>query len=187
MERKSIQDAQIPEGISPVMKIEFNILKKKFLELESQWFRLLDNENPEQIRYGDIVDREYASMINQATELAKVRADSIMVQYNVKKAKILNDYEENKRLLFNRIMNGYKMQYNDLLLNLRELLGTEFEHFMSTKKEIDFPQIPANKNTERNISAPDDVKLSLSHNEVEKQIQRIHRSLEKTPKNENDS
>ena len=87
MNRKKVSDAQMPEELTPAMKIEFNVLKSKLTELESQWFRLLDNENPDQQKYGEIVDREYQSMISHANKLAEIRTESIKTQYDVKKNK----------------------------------------------------------------------------------------------------
>ena len=173
MNRQSVADAQMPEELTPAMKIEFNVLKSKLAELESQWFRLLDNENPDQKRYSEIVDQEYQSMISHANKLAEVRVDSIKTQYNVKKAKIMSDYEENKRLLFNRIIRGYSLRYQEIIGHLRDLMGSEFDSFIAYKNEIEFPQISSNVHTERNISQPDDLKLSLSHHEIERQIQTL--------------
>lgn len=98
MNRKSVAEAKMPEELTPAMKIEFNVLKSKLTELETQWFRLLDNENPDQKRYGEIVDQEYQSMISHANKLAEVRVNSINAQYNEKKKKLCqimkktNDY-----------------------------------------------------------------------------------------------
>lgn len=173
MIRKSVADAQMPEELTPAMKIEFNVLKSKLTELETQWFHLLDNENPDQKKYSEKVDREYQSMISHANKLAEVRVDSIKTQYNVKKAKIMSDYEENKRILFNRILHGYSSRYQEIINHLRELMGPEYESFVALKNEIEFPQMSSNTHTERNISQPDDLKLSMSHHEIERQIQKM--------------
>lgn len=186
MDRKSVADAQIPEQLTPAMKIEFNVLKSKLIELESQWFKLLDNENPDQNRYSETIDTEYQSMISQANKLAEIRVDSIKTQYNVKKAKILSDYEENKRLLFNRILRGYSQRYQEIISHLRSLMGSEYESFVAQKNEIEFPQISTNVHTERNISQPDDLKLAMSSHEIERQIQKMLKFIEvKTSTEEN--
>ncbi|KAK8878259.1 hypothetical protein M9Y10_005024 [Tritrichomonas musculus] len=178
MNRKSVAEAKMPEELTPAMKIEFNVLKSKLTELETQWFRLLDNENPDQKRYGEIVDQEYQSMISHANKLAEVRVNSINAQYNEKKKKIMSDYEENKRLLFNRVMYGYHSRYQLIVNRLRELIGPEFDSFLASKNDIEFPQISSNAHNERNISQPDDLKLSMSHHEIERQILKMQKLIE---------
>ncbi|OHT16350.1 hypothetical protein TRFO_41835 [Tritrichomonas foetus] len=179
MERKSIKDAEKPSGLTAVQQIEFNILKSKFMELESQWFQLLNNANSDQVRYGSIVKNEYDSMIDQARELAKIRKESIKAQYEVKLQKINSEYDENKKLLFKRIVRGYYLKYQDILSHLRELLGPDFEAFLHAN-EYEFPLIPSNPHTERNIAQPDEMKLALSHHESEKMIHAMMKNIERS-------
>lgn len=61
---------------------------------------------------------------------------------------------------------------------LRELIGPEFDSFLASKNDIEFPQISSNAHNERNISQPDDLKLSMSHHEIERQILKMQKLIE---------
>ena len=178
MSFRSVSDVSSPAGLSPVMQIEFNVLKAKLAELESQWRQLVSNENPDQVRYSSIVRNEYESMIDQTRKLSEIRRSSILEQYEIRMNKINAEFEENKKHLFKRIIRGYYLRYQEILKHLQELLGADFDGFYQNN-EIDFPQIPATSHAERNISQPDEVKLELSHNEIEKQISKLNKAIER--------
>ena len=173
MERKSISEIPLPEGLSDVQKAEFIAFQDAMTDIENEWKQLSEGTNPDQQRCIQLVDEIKQKRYDQAQERLKIRLEVIENQVQKETRKIESDLEDYKEKLFERVMKAYQHSAQAISSQLKDQMGTkEFNQFIQSHS-IEFPSFPSEGQMRTRTQQPDEAKPKLSTSDIEKDVRRI--------------
>lgn len=173
---KRIAEIPIPENLSEVQKAEYIAFRDAMTDIENEWEALENGTNPDQKSCIDLVKDTKKKRHAQAEERLKIRLEVIEEQMKRESERIKTDLDDYRKLLFERLMRAYYQSYQTITGHLKELLGKEYQQFI-TAHPIDFPTVPSEGQMKTRTQQPDEGKPRLSSVDVEKDVHQIQEIL----------
>ena len=160
-----------PESFSRALRAEFYVLRRMIIKLEERWREIKVDSDANEGKYEEILDETYEIKLEEIESLKKLNQQIAEKQYNIEKENIESAFEENKKNLFKKMIEGYYDMYLNVVNHLKELMRDDFDDFF-VGNEIGFP-IMENQKPEKALQPPEEIKFGYTHYDSEKQIKRI--------------
>ncbi|EAY07481.1 hypothetical protein TVAG_499690 [Trichomonas vaginalis G3] len=174
---KSVSEIPVPDNLSDLERIEFNAYKQALVELEQEWLQLKNGENPDQKACQTYINDIKTKRIQQAQDRLNLRKEIIEKQAAKEKERILQQQEDYKKLLFERIIKSYHQSYNTVTSQLKELMDKDYGQFIA-QNGITFPDIHNEQQVRTRMSQPEEPKIRLSSAESEQDVRLIQQILQ---------
>ena len=141
--------------------------------LEKKWLGL-GSDNADQIETDQAFEREFQIRIDQTRVITDLDITAVENEMRMGEERIAQELEDDKKLLFKRLVRGYYSSYVHIMEQLRGLMGPDFDEFQA-ENEVEFPTIPQDKGQERKVPPPEDPKVSLSPHEADRLLKEVKR------------
>ena len=171
---KSVVDVERPPDLSECEIIEWDICMKTLAALEKKWLGLLGSNNADQLETDRAFEREFQIRIDQTRVITELDIQAVENEMQMSQERIKQELEDDKKLLFKRLVRGYYTSYLHIMEQLKGLMGPDFDAFQA-ENEIEFPTIPQDKGQERKVPPPEDPKVSLSPHEADRLLKEVKR------------
>lgn len=177
MSTKHISDIAPPANLSNAQMAEFNVLARALEKLENKWIGLRQDENPDLLEYAATFNREFDIVMRQCDVIEQLDLESIEREYEEQKERIRQEFKDDEKNLFRRMIRGYQLKHEKCMAQLKELMGPDFEQYQA-ENDLGFPQIPIDKNQERKGPQPEGPKIAFGPHETEKQLKEIKNDVQ---------
>ena len=173
---ENIKDIPIPNDLSSIEKIEFQAFQSSLIDLEEEWIKLKNNENTDQLTCLNLIKEIKEKRIEQANERKLLRIEIIEKQYQKEKERIEQEKEEYKKILFDRIVKSYYQSYLNVTSQLKELLGKDYNQFISNYP-IEWPQFINENNMKTRLQQNEDIPNRQTPADCEQDIKKIQQII----------
>ena len=175
--KKRISEIPLPENLTDIQTAEYKAFVEAISNLEDQWIDLETGNNPEQKLCIEQIKQIKEKRELQAKERLDLRLKIIEKQYQKECEKIENEQEEYKKLLFDRLMRAYSQSYQMITSQLKDLMGKEFNSFISTNG-IEFPTFNPEGQMKTRFQQPEEGKPRLNQSDVDQDIRTIQQIVQ---------
>lgn len=166
-----ISQIPLPDGLTPVQKIEYSIFQEAMSEVEAEIAGLDDRDDADQESIVGALNVLRDKQRVQADEVRRIRLEVVEKELEAAKEDVEKEFRAAQERLYKRLVETLYVADLEIMGELQQLLGDEYPAF-AERSGIGFPVMDGTQNRQAE-GRPADAPVSLSKEEVQGDRMRI--------------